>query len=351
MIAARSALFGGMESLRRQLRLVDALRRQGALVILDTDVRTELSEAVYEVQQHIGSPAELASYYYNATIVSLYGLLERYVEDLLSEVVRSAARAVPSSAHLPERIRSHHLPLTLDVLNALQANRYRGEADTGSLIGTLDKYLGGTAGVHVNDQVFMHHTANFRSDVIRQSCERVGFSPLADMTKDSLFVELVKDRFPDEENIFYVVDDLAERRNEVAHGAPPQQLLTGALMLAYVDVVEAHLGALRRSAMTFLTRLAVEHAGEALGRPDHVFRKVIAGFEALPIAVRRGSTLGVVSGERAFCVEILSIEVANEARDEARSGESTGLRLSAELSTRSRLFLLPEWTTALVARG
>ncbi len=149
-----------MESLRRQLRLIDAIRRQGALSVSAEHLRTDVGEAVQQVQQHLGSPAELASYYYNATIVSLYGLLERYVEDLLSEVVRSASKAVPSSAQLPERIRSHHLPLTLDVLNALQANRYRGEADAAALIGTLDKYLDGAEGVHINDQVFMHHTAN-----------------------------------------------------------------------------------------------------------------------------------------------------------------------------------------------
>ncbi len=147
------------------------------------------------------------------------------------------------------------------------------------------------------------------------------------------------------------MDDLAERRNEVAHGSPPQQLLTGTLLLAYVDVVEAYLGALRRSAATFLTRLAIEHAGEPLGRPDRVFQKSIAAFEALPLTVRCARTLGVVSGERAFCATVLSIRVNDEIRDEARSGESAGLRLSAELSSRARLFLLPEWTTALVARG
>jgi len=243
MSAAPSALANSLENLRRQLRLVESLRRLGS-ISLDSGAGGAggaMDDAVRQVQTHLGTPAELASYHYNATIVSLYGLLERYVEDLLSEIVRAVAKAVPTSAQLPPRIRSHHLPLTLEVLNALEAKRYKGTADSASLISTLNGYLAGSAGVHVNDQVFTYHTANFRSDVIRQSCERVGFSPVQDLRDDPEYLTVCSDRFPDEDNVFFVVDDLSERRNEVAHGSPPQQLLTGSLLLAYVDVVEAYL--------------------------------------------------------------------------------------------------------------
>lgn len=344
-------LSNSLEVLRAQLRVAGALRALPHLDLLGPP-RAEHA-AIYSVLQSlqrfdVGRVAQ-ATYYYNATIVSLYGLLERFIEDLVIQSVQLVAKAAPTTKQLPSAMRENHLNLTLDVLVAAAAGRYRGATDTVQLVRTLDRNLRGLPGTHINDEVFTRHSANFRSEVIRQSFERLGFSPHAQVRADEVYQAVLQQHFPDEENAYFVIDDLAERRNEVAHGSSPQQLLDAQFLLAYIDVVEAYLLALGRAAAGWVTNLAVVHVGVALRRPDAVYSAGwIAGFRALPARVRVNDVLAVVSNRAARCVRVDSIEVSRRPYRSAAVGSSVGLKLTAPVSRRARLFRMPAWADELI---
>lgn len=289
----RSSLTSGVSTLRRQLDLADALRALAATP-LPPEILGEALERVLAVQANTGSPADLARYHYNATVVGLYGLLERGVEDLIAEAVQLLSKAIPRHTDLPDKAKVNHLPLTLDVLVALQAGRFRGSATIGELVSTLHRSMTDPSGVWLNESAFVHHTANFRADVVRSSFERLGLSIVQALDGDEKFASAVEQNFPDEPR-YFVIDDLAERRNEVAHGATPQQLLTTEILRAYLVVVERYFDALTRAVSDWLTGITVKHHGVPLGRPTKVFGQSIAGYSSMPTQVAVGDYVAAVT--------------------------------------------------------
>ncbi|MFF5443807.1 MAE_28990/MAE_18760 family HEPN-like nuclease [Streptomyces sp. NPDC012888] len=307
------------------------------------------SAKLNDLHASAGSTANLHTFYYNGVIVGLYGLLEHFVEGLLSEFVRRVSAASRTYDDLPEPIRAHHLPLTLEVLGKLGTGKYQGKLDERTLIASLHSCLSGAHTFTLNDVVFAHHTANFRSDVILFCFNRVGVD-LKKLSRSASLVQAMDRHFPGSSRPFFVVDDLAERRNEVAHGAA-SELLSPEILESYLDVVESFAQALLEDVTSHLVNAVVPHVGRQLGKPDRVFRHSIAGFEQLPQRVAVGDIVAVIDGEgRARCARVTSIQVENAQVAHAELGASTGVSIGPPLTQRSRLFLMPDGSGYLLPR-
>ena len=64
---------------------------------------------------------------YNSIIVSLYGYLEQYIENIISRTASLLNDIVPSYKHLSSQIQDHHLRLSLDLIRKLDHTRFRGK--------------------------------------------------------------------------------------------------------------------------------------------------------------------------------------------------------------------------------
>jgi hypothetical protein len=318
------------------LRAFEALMKTSSDSVEPADIR-ELLRGLSEVST---SSAGRHEFYYRATIVSLYGLLEQFVESMLTEVVHRLAEIVPGYDSLPDNLKSNHLPLTLDVLSRLTTGKYQGKATERMLISGLNSCYEESSEFVLNDMVFAYHTANFRADVVRQSFEKIGIE-LAKLASERPFAASMEQNFPDEGNIFFVVDDLAERRNEVAHGSVTQ-LLSVELLHSYIDVIEAYTGALTKSVLSWLIKFAIPYIGRELGRPTKVFGNRIIGYSSLALSLSVGDVIAVVDGrESATCSRISSIEVDRAPVQTAVAGSSVGIDTGIRATARSRIFLFP----------
>jgi hypothetical protein len=56
---------------------------------------------------------------YKAAIISLYGLLEKYVETWIKEYLDSLSKLVPNYNELDEKIRNNHFELSLKLINTI----------------------------------------------------------------------------------------------------------------------------------------------------------------------------------------------------------------------------------------
>ncbi|NMO37306.1 hypothetical protein HG826_27730 [Streptomyces sp. GMY01] len=267
------SLLAGSSELHQQLKLLRSLRKFGRIA-KDTFTEHPQSDWLAELHETATGTAGLQSFYYGATIVRLYGLLERFVEETLAESVRRIASMAPSYSSLPEGIRNNHLPLTLEVLGKLSTNKYQGKIDEASLVEKLHSCLSQNGSFSLNDIVFAHHTANFRDEVVRQSFERIGVR-MQKLESSALMNEAMSQHFPEEANPFFVIDDLAERRYEVSHGAA-SQLLSAEILDSYISIIESYARAVLDAVTSWLILFAVPNIGIELGRPDRVFRHRIA---------------------------------------------------------------------------
>lgn len=279
-------------------------------------------------------------YHYRACIVSLYGLLERFVESLLAEYVSEVARISPSYDDLPEKIRENHFLLSLEVLNRHSSQKYQKTVDQASMVSALHSCFSKDDSFRLNDSAFSFHTANFKNDVVRQSFLKVGVS-LENLNKAGFLVDAMQDRFPDENNPFFVIDDLAERRNEVAHGGA-SDFLSVDIIKDYVDVVEAYVKSLVVEARSSIVRQAIGIHGNALGKPDKVFMSEIAGYYSVGIDLRLGDLVAVIDSKKSVRLgRIKSIQVDNVPVGHSSRGSDVGICMGLNITRGCRISHLP----------
>ena len=107
----------------------------------------------------------------------------------------------------------------------------------------------------LNVLAFAQHTANFRQAVVTQTLAQCGITEITQAIKQAEpFTTFLKKQNPeldvnmyigkDDEVVFFRLNDLANRRNDVAHGSLADELLSRDLLRGYIDFIEAYTEAL-----------------------------------------------------------------------------------------------------------
>lgn len=331
------------DELRRNLRLaqeVDALRAWRS----NTKRIHRGDRAIAQFQASVPGTAELRRFMNAGIVVGLYGALEQYLERLVADAVETYVGCCTSYDELPPGVLRNYSVLSAEVLSAMMADRYFGELSQLQVASGLHRTLGQETPIPFEANVFARHTANFRWELIKTTFVRAGID-VAQAEGSSRLLDAMSEHFPDEGRATYVVDDLAERRNALAHGSGGDDLLSLELLHSYVAVVEGFARALYERVATAVLRIVMsgqEDSITALGRPDRVFHKRIAGYTHLACDVPEGAVVAVVTSRSASALIVEEVQSDGVRMAAGLAGTAVGLRLSEEFSARSRLVLLPE---------
>jgi hypothetical protein len=335
--------------LRTQLEVAQAVLDLAHLPILSTDP-PDVAERLKVLQGLVHqTETSYRIHQYRSTIVSLYGSLERFVESLVEEAARRLGQLCLNYGDLPTGFRQAHLSLTMDILRHIEEPRYAGITTVRELVGRLNSCLDGDPGFTLNSMAFGRHTSNFRHSTVQDVLGRIGVSTKS-LEGSQRFGNLMAERFPNAKR-YHVVDDLAERRNEVAHGQSGS-ILSFKLLVDYIDIIEAYAEGLMTCVIGAIASSAIPTLGMPLGVPDQIFRNTIAGFIAAPLTLILGDFLGFVRGDgRCAVARIESLEVNGETRVRVDQGEPVGVRTGVPCSGAIKMFRLPQSMADLDSSG
>lgn len=231
---------------------------------------------------------------YNSIIVSLYGLVEQYIEELIRSYIRFLEKIYPSYKALPEKIIHNHINGSFELLKKTEQSRYRGSYTKEDIIANLHLCVNDSDRFKLNADAFTQHTANFRKSVIENLFSIVGFSNvcklvlnhpdfysfLKEQGLDKLQTESKaykgsrekEDRFKSfEEKAFFFLNDLAERRNDVAHGVS-SELLEYQFLLEYIKFLRLFGETLYKVLINQLLSSEIDYCGIKIGKPNHVYK-------------------------------------------------------------------------------
>lgn len=206
---------------------------------------------------------------YVSAIVSIYGLLEEYVDRSLLEIVTTYDDLYTSHATLPERTRKAHRELSLRALLDGERVRLRTGLDHLQTMHALAAHVAGQAAPMIAD-VFTYATANYRHPYICELFTRTDVDLAEELGKGQSKVTLTETglEFGD---VQALISDLVERRNEVAHSYETPRTLDTSTLTAYLDVVEAYILELSRHLDQQLLRRLAEQRLHAIGVVKNVF--------------------------------------------------------------------------------
>lgn len=276
--------------------------------------------------------ASLSQHNYSSLIVALYGAIERFGEASIAEYVALLNHACPRYAELPEALQKAHVAATWRILQDPDRSRL-GPVD--ELVADLHSCLQNQQPYRITAAAFWYHTANFRHGLFHELWKVLG---VADMTSAIQSAEAYRSAVDkvdpgQSERSFYRFDNIADRRNEVAHGSAPVDLLSTALFLQYVDIVEAFAGALIDRIYSAALELAALHHGSEYGSPIAVHNNRIACFECSGRLAIGDFLVARLPNGRFRGGPIKSIQIENEQRNKI-DGTGVGVSVGVEVGFR-----------------
>ncbi|EPR3505542.1 MAE_28990/MAE_18760 family HEPN-like nuclease [Serratia marcescens] len=189
---------------------------------------------------------------YNLVIISLYGLLEQFIEGQIECFVRVISARVKKYEELPEKLKSSHPILTLKYAQKNLDDRYKDPNDKlinhSILIKSLyDSLDCNSERFTVNGKAFSSHSSNFRYDLINNMFQDIGVDRVIERTLSIVSVgDFYKKFFGLDDTISHSnltskiseeLLDLVQRRNRIAHGVIEDDILSYALLKEKINFI------------------------------------------------------------------------------------------------------------------
>ena len=254
-----------------------------------------LDERCTELGESVAARRRLA---YSAVVVGLYGAFESFAEDLVMAFLRELDILCPHFSDLPQAVRDRHIEVSAQLLLNRGIDKYKDRCDVDDVVHRLSRSAAGLGARRLNELAFTDHRSNFRAESLNEFFRAAGVPD---------FVQRIKGHPPFHDYLTNVegveaierlsnavvlkdLDDLAQRRNEVAHGAPAT-ILANESMLSRVSFIEQLGAAMFAVTDAELVRYLAIHACDPLPSPIAVYGKSVVCFPLEAVSLRVGSRI------------------------------------------------------------
>lgn len=251
---------------------------------------------------HSSGPTEYSKFIYNGSIVSVYGALERLIENIIEAYVFNVNSLISDYDNLNGAIKKNHIEFSFNLAARVTRDRnlesFQKLKKQREIIDNLQSCFN-NSNYTLNKNAFSVHTANFRFDIIRESFSNIGLKDLlssiiknSTSIRNSLASELglseseVVDSSQLENVLKDKLDQLAIRRNEIAHGALPESYLNYELLLQFARLISDFGTSIYNYCQDSIDNLRLENMNFeregyiGLGKPKKLFEKInVIGFE------------------------------------------------------------------------
>lgn len=356
MKAAVDTFHSGLSDLTAFLRNAERESSLAALLLND-----ERFASLTATEQGILSEISKAAtgkrqYLYAVSIVGLYGLLERFVDRVLEAYIEKLCLTVPGYDQLPEAIRKNHLPVSIELLKAINEDRYRGDAQVAGVIANLHSCMTANGGFRINGGAFVLHRGNIKLDKIRGFLTSLGIDGsnrrlLTMPSFDSFFSASDPPRdvhsLPDQDlnSLLSPINALVDRRNEIAHGFV-DDIESVDLLLSRCDFLTAFVKALHERLHIELIPYEVASNGtQDLGKPIATYGGKVACFESATCQIAVGDSIVAATEDSLMPYrwgKVLNLQVDHVRQEKLHLSELTkfGIEVTFKVRDNHRFYLL-----------
>lgn len=182
-------------------------------------------------------------YYYTANIISLYGGLESYIEGVVDEYIKSITLLFPSYKKMIEitGIRDC-MQKGVSLLNHAEERKFKNLSKNDVLIGLYKSVIKDDSRALLSEAFVDFGGGNYKHETIMNCLVRMGLKDIKSELKrfDPLRDYIDKKGLDSSSNLFTKIDDLVERRNELAHGADNLELIDTESFLEYITFLSTY---------------------------------------------------------------------------------------------------------------
>ena len=265
---------------------------------------------------------------YSAIIILLYAYFEKFLESIAKEYVETLCNFCQSYDCLPKKIRQNHFEKSIELINNIKLDKYRDLITQKKVLENLyhcqceNKNL-------INFYAYTQHRGNFRASAIRDFFAEIGIDQIHEKIVDlDDFITYIKKKKPELENLiaykknvdtnpFYAtINDLVRRRNEIAHGAPSNDILSFEIIVDdYIDFIENYSKSLQKILRREIISYEIGHCVN-LGKPIQVWNNEIIGIRVCNIRISVGDPIIIKKSNGSYeDGKIVSIQVNRQSKN------------------------------------
>ena len=230
---------------------------------------------------------------YRSNIISLYGAFEHFVEELEKEYMGELLSISNSFSGLNDCIKSVYLSKWKDLSSRLSYAKFSHITER-QLISTLyDSFIQDKASVL--PECFLPNGGNYKHCIVSSLFKSLGLTdidskfPIYPPISNWLQNNGLSDKNSDDQ--FEVLNDLVERRNEIAHGSESVSLLSDQNIIDISEFIKNYSLSLNSFLQDSLLSVIWTNMSSDKIRPVHIYKHAIAVFHISNIQVQVGEQI------------------------------------------------------------
>jgi len=256
---------------------------------------------------------------YKASIISLYGLLEKYVEIWIKEYLDSLSQVVPEYHQMDNKIRDNHFELSLKLINAVttrESAKYQ-HLTKEEVLKRLNECIVNPSNYQINTDAFVLLSGNLKHNKIVELFKYLNLDLNNELLKnESLNNEIGLDRTTisqkSKDDLYNKINDLVERRNQIAHGSEVLDLLGISTLEPYIQFLEKYCQAIFEILVEQVIKQESIHTFQKIEKVIRVHHGKILIFEIENYTIKVGDMLIIETQENRFYKKpILTIQLDN----------------------------------------
>lgn len=246
---------------------------------------------------------------YKAIIISLYGLLEKYIEVWIKEYLECLSRTVPNYFDIESEITDNHFKLSLkliDIITSRELAKYQ-HLRKEEILNRLNQCIIGVGEYKFNTDAFVISSGNLRHNRIAELFKSINISLNDLLNKNETLINYIKEEQQVQNisnlrtnTLYSRIDDLVERRNEIAHGAETLYILDRSELEPYINFLEKYCQAIFEILNEQLIKQKSLHHFHKITKIIDVFSNRILAFEIENHTIRVGDIIIVETSDSKF---------------------------------------------------
>lgn len=256
---------------------------------------------------------------YTSNIIGLYGALENFVESLIDEVVDNLNMLIPNSDNLPEAIMKNYLCGSVDVIRKSENAGKLQNVNKLDVVESLFKTLNQHSSSLMPESFYNISGGNYKYEVICNCFVKMGFSNIATQIPSippcsTILNKEYGDLYLNEpqSRLFGLIDDLVERRNDIAHGGMSITIINDREFCKYLDFMDKFADSLCTYLRCEMARLLWNNYRKPRLSISHIYSNNIIVVKTITEKFEKGGWIicKYGGGDPSYCFrQILSIQV------------------------------------------
>lgn len=272
-----------------------------------------------QLKYHRSSDSGRKMFEYKAIIISLYGLLERYVEIWIKDYTDNISSLIPYN-ELDEKIRKSHFELSMKLVSMLMEDKWDKYdfLSKEEVLKNLHSCVENQSNYKLNTDAFTVQSGNLKHKRIVIIFDNLNIKLNDKLIKNENLnqeIGIASNKIGGtEKKVLYAkINDIVDRRNDIAHGAEVDNLLRSSELIPYVNFLEKYCRAVFEVLMQEYLRLESIHKFRQIEVVHKVLKHSIVAFQIEQYIINKGDVIIIETTEgRFYKTPILELQKDDE---------------------------------------